>query len=109
MMFEIRVAWIGLFLLTLSAAVKQAEVYGDITGPMAILLCAHFLYANACVKGEECVPTTWDIAYEKWGWMYVRAERRGAWRGTRRALLVAHNVGRGPAQQWQADARVRVC
>ena len=69
--FEIRVAWIGLFLLTLSAAVKQAEVHGNISGAMAILLCAHFLYTNACVKGEECVTTTWDVFYEKWGWMLI--------------------------------------
>ncbi|MGB5348728.1 MAG: hypothetical protein WBN10_03970, partial [Polyangiales bacterium] len=25
----------------------------------------------ACMKGEECIPTTWDIFYEKWGWMLV--------------------------------------
>lgn len=71
LMAELRVAWIGLFLLTLSAAVKQVEVYGGLSGPMAIMVCAHFLYANACCKGEECVPTTWDISYEKDGWMLI--------------------------------------
>lgn len=28
-----------------------------------------WLYTNACVKGEECIVPTWDIAHEKWGWM----------------------------------------
>jgi delta24(24(1))-sterol reductase len=35
------------------------------------MILAHFLYANACMKGEECVPTTWDIFYEKFGWMLI--------------------------------------
>ena len=26
---------------------------------MWIMIVAHFLYANACQKGEECIPTTW--------------------------------------------------
>lgn len=38
---------------------------------MIIMLVAHFLYSNACMKGEECVPTTWDIFYEKFGWMLI--------------------------------------
>ena len=37
---------------------------------MIIMIIAHFLYANACMKGE-CVPTTWDIFYEKFGWMLI--------------------------------------
>ena len=68
---EIRVAWIILFLLTASAAAHQVEVYGTLSAPMAIMVLAHFLYTNACHKGEECVPTTWDIFYEKWGWMLI--------------------------------------
>ena len=35
------------------------------------MLIAHFIYANACQKGEECIPTSWDIFYEKWGWMLI--------------------------------------
>ena len=23
------------------------------------------------MKGEECIPTTWDIFYEKWGFMLI--------------------------------------
>jgi delta24(24(1))-sterol reductase len=68
---EIRVAWILLFLLTLSAAGHQYAVYGRVSTPMKFMVLAHFLYTNACHKGEECVPTTWDIFYEKWGWMLI--------------------------------------
>lgn len=68
---EIRVSWILLFLLTLSAAVLQYQVQGSLSYSMMIMVLAHFLYTNACMKGEECIPTTWDIFYEKWGWMLV--------------------------------------
>lgn len=71
MFAEIRGSWIQLFLLTLSCAVKQYEDLGYITNSMKIILVAHFLYSNACMKGEECVPTTWDIFYEKFGWMLI--------------------------------------
>jgi delta24(24(1))-sterol reductase len=60
---EIRASWLQLFLLTSSAALKQYETTGHVTYSMVIMLVAHFLYANACMKGEECVPTTWDIFY----------------------------------------------
>lgn len=68
---EIRVAWIQLFLITLSAAVKQYETTGSISGSMFLILLAQYLYSNACMKGEECVVTTWDVFYEKWGWMLI--------------------------------------
>lgn len=29
--------------------------------PMVLMLTAHFLYANACAKGEHYVAPTWDI------------------------------------------------
>lgn len=68
---EIRVSWILLFMLTLSASVTQYREAGQISYSMILILTAHFLYTNACMKGEECIPTTWDIYYEKWGWMLV--------------------------------------
>lgn len=68
---EVRVAWILLFLLTLSAALKQYDLYKTISWPMIFMLVAHGLYTNACMKGEECIPTTWDIFHEKWGWMLI--------------------------------------
>jgi delta24(24(1))-sterol reductase len=68
---EVRVSWLTLFLLTASGAAHQYATYGTVTTPMIFMVVAHFLYTNACMKGEECIPTTWDIFYEKWGWMLV--------------------------------------
>ena len=36
-----------------------------------LILAAHWLYANACQKGEACVPYTWDVFHEKFGWMLL--------------------------------------
>jgi len=66
---EVRVSWLTLFLLTASGAAHQYATYGTVTSPMIFMVVAHFLYTNACMKGEECIPTTWDIFHEKWGWM----------------------------------------
>jgi Delta24(24(1))-sterol reductase len=41
------------------------------SAPLLFMLLAHLLYVNACMKGEECIPTTWDIFYEKWGFMLI--------------------------------------
>mmetsp|Transcript_21019 Transcript_21019/g.45826 ORF Transcript_21019/g.45826 Transcript_21019/m.45826 type:complete len:520 (+) Transcript_21019:79-1638(+) len=90
---EIRIPWKILFLVSLSAAVKEHDVNVaaavakglpttfDFMGmelpiimtsaPLLFMLLAHTLYVNACMKGEECIPTTWDIFYEKWGWMLI--------------------------------------
>jgi delta24(24(1))-sterol reductase len=71
MFFEVRLPWFILFLVTLGGCTRQYEQYGHVTGEMAFLLMAHFLYANACCKGEEMIPTTWDMYYEKWGFMLI--------------------------------------
>jgi Delta24(24(1))-sterol reductase len=71
MFSEIRIPWILLFFLTLSAAAKQYQLLGHITYPMIFMIVAHGLYVNACMKGEECIPTTWDIFHEKFGWMLI--------------------------------------
>lgn len=71
LLFETRFAWIMLFYITASAAVKQFAETGSVSTPMAFMLTAHFLYVNACMKGEECVPSTWDMFHEKLGWMLV--------------------------------------
>ncbi|OGV36309.1 MAG: delta(24(24(1)))-sterol reductase, partial [Legionellales bacterium RIFCSPHIGHO2_12_FULL_35_11] len=68
---ETRVAWIMLWLLTASAAVSQWEQTGTVSYGLIFMLIAHGLYTNACMKGEECIPTTWDVFYEKWGWMLI--------------------------------------
>ena len=59
MFFEVRLPWFILFLLSLGTAALQLEKYGYVSGEVGFLLMAHFLYANACVKGEELIVTTW--------------------------------------------------
>ncbi|CAG8547896.1 8142_t:CDS:2 [Paraglomus brasilianum] len=71
MFVEVRITWVLLFYITASAAVKQYELFGYVSAPMWFMVLAHFLYANACMKGEECIPTTWDMTYEKFGFMLI--------------------------------------
>jgi delta24(24(1))-sterol reductase len=95
---EVRVSWALLFFLTLSAAVKQYETIGEISGEMFIVVLAHFLYANACHKGEHCIPTTWDIFYEKWGWMIIYWNLAGVpfvYSFQSRFILKHHPIGNG--------------
>jgi delta24(24(1))-sterol reductase len=68
---EIKVSWVILYLLTLAAAIEQYQIKGSLSYSMILIVAAHFLYCNAIMKGEECVPTTWDIHHEKWGWMLI--------------------------------------
>lgn len=69
MFCELRVPWILLFVLTSSCAAKHYELFGYVSAPLAFMVLAHGLYANACAKGDQCVPTTFDIFHEKFGWM----------------------------------------
>ncbi|KAH8425132.1 c-24(28) sterol reductase [Aspergillus melleus] len=71
MFFEVRIPWYILFLLSLGTALKQWEELGYVSGEIGFLLMAHFLYANACAKGEELIITSWDMYYEKWGFMLI--------------------------------------
>ena len=59
MFFEVRLPWYILFLISYAAAARQYEQFGFVTGEVAFVTMAHFLYANACAKGEECIVTTW--------------------------------------------------
>jgi delta24(24(1))-sterol reductase len=68
---ETRVSWLLLFFFTLSAAAKHYELHGTVSGGLVFMVVAHGLYANACMKAEDCIPTTWDIFHEKWGWMLI--------------------------------------
>jgi delta24(24(1))-sterol reductase len=68
---EIRNSWSLLFMLGLSCAAKMHEETGAVSTNMLLLLGLYFLYANACQKGEECIPTSWDIHHEKFGWMLI--------------------------------------
>jgi Delta24(24(1))-sterol reductase len=71
MFFEVRLPWYILFLTTLGTAARQYERYGFVSGEVCLLLLAHFLYANACSKSEELIVPTWDMYYEKWGFMLI--------------------------------------
>lgn len=59
MFFEVRLPWFILLFLSMGAAARQYEVYGYVSGEVMFLVMAHFLYANACSKGEECIVSTW--------------------------------------------------
>lgn len=59
MFFEVRLPWFILFLLSLGTAARQYETLGYVSGEVGFVLLAHFLYANACAKGEELITTTW--------------------------------------------------
>ena len=59
MFFEVRLPWYILYLLSLGAAARQYEQLGYVSGEMGFLVMAHWLYANACSKGEELIVTTW--------------------------------------------------
>ncbi|CBF84215.1 hypothetical protein AN2684.2 [Aspergillus nidulans FGSC A4] len=71
MFFEVRIPWFILFLLTLATALKQYEQLGFVSGEVCFLLMAHFLYTNACAKGEDLIIPSWDMYYEKWGFMLI--------------------------------------
>ena len=68
---EVRIPWVIVFFMAVSGACKQYEQYGYITPNIAFMCLATWLYLNACGKGEECIPQTWDIYHEKWGFMVI--------------------------------------
>jgi len=71
MWLEVRIPWVLLFLIAVSGGCKQYEQYGYVTPNMAFMILATGLYINACAKGEECIPQTWDMFHEKWGFMVI--------------------------------------
>ncbi|KAF3014020.1 hypothetical protein G7054_g12770 [Neopestalotiopsis clavispora] len=68
---EVRVPWFILLGLSCAAAARQYENYGYVSGEVWFLVMAHYLYANACGKGEHLIVTTWDMYYEKCGFMLI--------------------------------------
>ena len=68
---EIKMSWVTLYLLVLSSAFEQYERTGTLSNGMIVIVFGQLLYSNACMKGEECVVSTWDIFNEKWGWMLI--------------------------------------
>ncbi|CCE63555.1 hypothetical protein TPHA_0F00690 [Tetrapisispora phaffii CBS 4417] len=71
MFFEVRIPWFTLYFITLSACFKQVETYGYLSPQLGLIMLAHWLYANACAKGEELIVPSWDMAYEKFGFMLI--------------------------------------
>ncbi|GMM57811.1 delta(24(24(1)))-sterol reductase [Maudiozyma humilis] len=71
MFFEVRLPWFTLYFITLGACLKQYEQYGYVSPQLGVVMLAHWLYANACAKGEELIVPTWDMAYEKFGFMLI--------------------------------------
>lgn len=59
MFYEVRIPWFILFFLSCSTAVRQYETYGYVSGEVMFLVMAHFLYVNACAKGEQLIITSW--------------------------------------------------
>lgn len=66
---EVRIPWVTVFLFSLSAVAKQYSTYSTISPNVAFMVLATWLYINACGKGEELIPQTWDMAHEKFGWL----------------------------------------
>jgi delta24(24(1))-sterol reductase len=71
MFLEVRIPWFILFFLSLGTCLKQYELYGKPSMEAVFLLFAHYLYANACSKGEHLIITSWDMYYEKLGFMLI--------------------------------------
>lgn len=71
MFFEVRIPWFVLHFMSLSLVLKQYDLYGKASPQAFFVLYAHWLYANACAKGEELIVPTWDMAYEKFGFMLL--------------------------------------
>lgn len=71
MFFEVRLPWYTLFFLSLSAIFKQYDQYGYVSYQLIYGMLGTWLYANACCKGEELIVPTWDIFYEKFGFMLI--------------------------------------
>ncbi|KAK9416089.1 putative C-24(28) sterol reductase [Seiridium unicorne] len=69
MFYEVRIPWFILFLISFATAVRQYESYGYVSKEVAFIVAAHFLYANACAKGEHLIITSWDMYFEKLGFM----------------------------------------
>ncbi|KAF7794249.1 hypothetical protein EIP86_005382 [Pleurotus ostreatoroseus] len=71
MWLEVRIPWVLVFFISVSGACKQYDDLGYVTPNMAFMCLATWLYLNACIKGEECIPQTWDMFHEKWGFLVI--------------------------------------
>lgn len=69
--YEVRLPWFTLFFLSLSLVIKQYEEYGYISQQAWYCLYGCWLYANACAKGEALIVSSWDLFYEKFGFLLI--------------------------------------
>ncbi|RMJ28578.1 hypothetical protein PHISP_00538 [Aspergillus sp. HF37] len=69
MFYEVRIPWFILFLITCSVAARQFETYGYVSAEVVFLTAVHYLYTNACAKAEQMIITTWDMYFEKLGFL----------------------------------------
>ncbi|GAB7357364.1 hypothetical protein MBLNU459_g8310t2 [Dothideomycetes sp. NU459] len=69
MFYEVRIPWFILFLITCSVAARQMETYGYVSKEVMFLVGAHYLYTNACAKAEQMIITSWDMYFEKLGFL----------------------------------------
>jgi len=67
--FELRVGIMQWFFTTVAMALKMRDETGVISSAMILICFYHLCFVNACYKGEQCVPMSMDIIYEKFGWM----------------------------------------
>ncbi|KAK4050112.1 C-24(28) sterol reductase [Microbotryomycetes sp. JL201] len=51
------------------AEIRQYEQYGYISPNLLLFSWGTFMYVNACAKGEQYIPQTWDMNFEKFGWL----------------------------------------
>lgn len=71
MFFEVRLPWFTLYFLAMAMVLKQYEEFGRVNSQALFVWYGTWLYANACAKGEELIVTSWDMYYEKFGFLLV--------------------------------------
>lgn len=65
MFCEIRVSWAILFAIAMACVAKQYQDYGYVSANAGLFAYGTWLYLNACAKGEQFIPQTWDMNFEK--------------------------------------------
>lgn len=69
--FEVRLPWFTLIYLSLALCLFQYDKYGHVTSQALLGLYGTWLYGNACAKGEHLIISSWDMFYEKFGFMLI--------------------------------------
>lgn len=69
MFFEVRLPWFTLYFLSMAAALKQYDEYGYVSSQVLFGWYGTWLYCNACAKSEELIVSSWDMFYEKFGFL----------------------------------------